>query len=217
MTAVFGTRIEISNPGEPVVPVKRCIDGFPSRTERLALLMGCFRICEERSNAVDRVVQTAESFQPPVPEFRSALRQTVVSIAGPDLFDAMERDSGGAKVGRYVGRRYAELRHRPSHTARHQFIRQAACCRASCPFSALSTEQCGADASCTQASQFQPPSCGAVLIAGSQMIWRSLTSRVIPISRAVSSPMRFSAASSRFASAGPVSTTIFERRQAATR
>lgn len=39
MIEVYSNRIEISNPGEPVVPVERFIDGYQSRNERLAALM----------------------------------------------------------------------------------------------------------------------------------------------------------------------------------
>jgi predicted HTH transcriptional regulator len=45
---VFSNRIEISNPGEPIVPVERFIDGYQSRNERLADIMRRFGICEEK-------------------------------------------------------------------------------------------------------------------------------------------------------------------------
>jgi len=45
---VFSNRVEISNPGEPIVPVERFIDGYQSRNERLADLMRRFGICEEK-------------------------------------------------------------------------------------------------------------------------------------------------------------------------
>ncbi len=39
MIEVFGNRVEIANPGEPVVPVERLIDGYQSRNELLADVM----------------------------------------------------------------------------------------------------------------------------------------------------------------------------------
>ena len=39
MIEIYSNRLEISNPGEPVVPVERFIDGYQSRNERLASLM----------------------------------------------------------------------------------------------------------------------------------------------------------------------------------
>src|SRR4030067_783028 len=70
MVEIYGNRIEISNPGEPIVPVERFIDGYQSRNERLADLMRRMGICEEKSSGIDRVVQAAELYQLPAPDFR---------------------------------------------------------------------------------------------------------------------------------------------------
>lgn len=92
MVEVYSNRVEISNPGEPVVPVERFIDGYQSRNERLADLMRRMGICEEKSSGIDRVVQAAEVYQLPAPDFRSGYRRTVVTIYGPKPFDEMDRD-----------------------------------------------------------------------------------------------------------------------------
>lgn len=39
MIEIYDSRIEISNPGSPIVPVERFIDGYQSRNERFADLM----------------------------------------------------------------------------------------------------------------------------------------------------------------------------------
>ena len=92
MVEIYSNRVEISNPGEPVVPVERFIDGYQSRNERLADLMRRMGICEEKSSGIDRVVQAAEVFQLPAPDFRVGHRRTVVAIYGPRPFDEMDRD-----------------------------------------------------------------------------------------------------------------------------
>jgi ATP-dependent DNA helicase RecG len=92
MIEIYGNRVEISNPGEPVVPVVRFIDGYQSRNERLAGLMRRMGICEEKSSGIDRVVHTAELYQLPAPDFRSSDLRTFVTIYGPKSFDAMDRD-----------------------------------------------------------------------------------------------------------------------------
>lgn len=89
---VFSNRVEISNPGEPIVPVERFIDGYQSRNERLADLMRRFGICEEKSSGIDRVVETAEFMQLPAPEFLTGHRRTIVVIHGPRSF----RDMSGS-------------------------------------------------------------------------------------------------------------------------
>lgn len=91
MVEIYGNRVEISNPGDPVVPVERFIDGYQSRNERLADLMRRLGICEEKSSGIDKVVQAAELFQLPAPDFRADLRRTNVTIYGPKDFEEMDR------------------------------------------------------------------------------------------------------------------------------
>ena len=91
MIEIYGDRVEISNPGEPLVPVERFIDGYQSRNERLADLMRRAGICEEKSSGVDRVVQAAEGHHLPAPDFRSGFRRTYAVVCGPKPFDEMDR------------------------------------------------------------------------------------------------------------------------------
>lgn len=92
MIEVYTNRVEFSNPGEPIVPVERFIDGYQSRNERLADLMRRFGICEEKSSGIDRVIQSAEVYQLPPPDFRAAHRRTVVTLYGPKPFEEMDRN-----------------------------------------------------------------------------------------------------------------------------
>ena len=92
MIEVFPNRIEISNPGEPVVPIERFIDSYQSRNERLADVMRRMGICEEKSSGIDRVVQASEAYQLPAPEFRVGHRRTFATIFGPKPFERMDRD-----------------------------------------------------------------------------------------------------------------------------
>lgn len=80
MIEIYSNRIEISNPGKPTVPVDRFIDGYHSRNERLADLMRRFRICEERSSGIDRVIAEIELHQLPAPDFLVEYDRTVVVL-----------------------------------------------------------------------------------------------------------------------------------------
>lgn len=67
---IFEDRIEITNPGEPLVDTQRFVDTPPkSRNEALASLMRRFRICEERGSGIDKVVFQVELYQLPAPLF----------------------------------------------------------------------------------------------------------------------------------------------------
>jgi ATP-dependent DNA helicase RecG len=93
MVEVYSNRVEISNPGEPIVPVERFIDGYQSRNERLADLMRRMHICEEKSSGIDQVIEAAETFQLPAPDFVVGHRRTSVIILGHQPFNDMDREA----------------------------------------------------------------------------------------------------------------------------
>jgi ATP-dependent DNA helicase RecG len=69
---IFDDRIEITNPGQPLVDTQRFIDTPPrSRNEALASLMRRVRICEERGSGIDKVVFEVEYYQLPAPLFEA--------------------------------------------------------------------------------------------------------------------------------------------------
>lgn len=70
MVEIFDDRVEITNPGEPLVATERFLDTPPkSRNEALASLMRRFGICEERGSGIDKVVLEVEMAQLPAPLF----------------------------------------------------------------------------------------------------------------------------------------------------
>ena len=72
MVELFEDRIEITNPGVPLVSTERFLDTPPkSRNEALASMMRRFRICEERGSGIDKVVFQTEIFQLPAPLFEA--------------------------------------------------------------------------------------------------------------------------------------------------
>jgi predicted HTH transcriptional regulator len=70
MIEIFEGRMEVTNPGEPLVSTDRFVDSPPrSRNEALASLMRRLGICEERGSGVDKVVFETEYYQLPAPLF----------------------------------------------------------------------------------------------------------------------------------------------------
>lgn len=68
MVEVFADRIEITNPGVPLVDTDRFVDSPPrSRNELLASLMRRIGTCEERGSGWDKVVFQSELYQLPAP------------------------------------------------------------------------------------------------------------------------------------------------------
>jgi len=92
MLEIFNDRIEITNPGEPLVDTQRFVETPPrSRNEALASLMRRFRICEERGSGIDEVVFQAELFQLPAPLFESPKGFTRTVLFAHKPLSAMEK------------------------------------------------------------------------------------------------------------------------------
>lgn len=93
MVEIFSNRMEISNPGVPLIDTLRFIDEPPrSRNEMLAALMRRMNICEERGSGIDKVIFNVELFQLPAPDFRVAGDSTVAVLYGPRKFGQMDRE-----------------------------------------------------------------------------------------------------------------------------
>ena len=89
MIEIFDDRIEITNPGEPLVDTRRFLDTPPrSRNETLASLMRRVRICEERGSGIDKVVFQVELLHLPAPLFEAPPGFTrAILFAYKDLAD----------------------------------------------------------------------------------------------------------------------------------
>lgn len=93
MVEIFDDRMEISNPGIPLIDPLRFIDEPPrSRNEMLASLMRRVNVCEERGSGIDKVVSSVELFQLPPPDFRVAGSSTVAVLFGQRKFSQMTRE-----------------------------------------------------------------------------------------------------------------------------
>jgi predicted HTH transcriptional regulator len=70
MIEIYEDRIEINNPGRPLINPLRFLDYSPqSRNEQLASFMRRLNICEERGSGIDKVVSQTELFELPAPKF----------------------------------------------------------------------------------------------------------------------------------------------------
>lgn len=92
MIELFDSRLEVTNPGLPLVELLRFIDEPPrSRNEALAGLMRRMNFCEERGSGIKKVIAAVEKFQLPAPDFRTTSQHTTAVLYAPREFARMDR------------------------------------------------------------------------------------------------------------------------------
>ncbi|MFZ1221419.1 MAG: ATP-binding protein [Chthoniobacterales bacterium] len=92
MVEIFTERMEITNPGLPLVQTDRFLDAAPrSRNEALAALMRRVGICEERGSGVDKVVHETEFYQLPAPSFEISEGSTRAVLFAHKAFRKMDK------------------------------------------------------------------------------------------------------------------------------
>lgn len=90
---LFKDRLEITNPGQPLVKPDRFLDSPPrSRNEALASLMRRMKLCEEQGTGIDKVLASAELHQLPPPDFREEDHAVRSTLFAPRRFADMTQD-----------------------------------------------------------------------------------------------------------------------------
>ncbi|MEZ5069575.1 MAG: ATP-binding protein [Bacteroidales bacterium] len=90
---IFDDRIDISNPGKPLISTMRFVDHNPkSRNERLAHFMRRLNICEERGSGIDKVIFECEYNRLPAPKFIEGDNFTCVTLLAYKTLRQMDRE-----------------------------------------------------------------------------------------------------------------------------
>jgi predicted HTH transcriptional regulator len=78
---MFPNRVEVTNPGVPLVEISRIVDNPPkSRNEQLAALMRRMKMCEELGRGWDRMVISCELQRLPAPKIQIYQDSTKVTL-----------------------------------------------------------------------------------------------------------------------------------------
>lgn len=92
MIEIFSDRMEITNPGKPLVDTARFLDSPPqSRNESLASFMRRVGVCEERGSGIDKVVFQTEFFQLPAPLFEAIDNNTRITLFAQRPLSKMDK------------------------------------------------------------------------------------------------------------------------------
>lgn len=80
MVEIYSDRIEISNPGLPLISSERFIDEYVSRNDSLADLMRRMGFCEEKGSGLDKTIFYNELYQLPAINIFLQERRTIVCM-----------------------------------------------------------------------------------------------------------------------------------------
>jgi predicted HTH transcriptional regulator len=122
MVEIFADRMEITNPGEPLIAADRFLDTPPkSRNESLASLMRRMGICEERGSGVDKVVFQTELFQLPAPLFEVTGESTRAVLFAHRPLTKMDKEDRVRACYLHACLKYVNREHLTNTTVRERF------------------------------------------------------------------------------------------------
>lgn len=88
---IYSDRIEISNPGVPLISPERFIDEYQSRNEILSSIMRRLGICEKKGSGMDKVVFNIELYQLPPFDIRIKEKHTVAVLFAYKVLNDMDK------------------------------------------------------------------------------------------------------------------------------
>jgi predicted HTH transcriptional regulator len=122
MIEIFEDRMEVTNPGLPLVDTTRFLDHPPrSRNEELADLMRRAGICEERGSGIDKVVFQTEFFQLPAPAFETPGDSTRATLWTPRKLIRMDQADRVRAVYLHACLRYVQRDYMTNTSLRARF------------------------------------------------------------------------------------------------
>jgi ATP-dependent DNA helicase RecG len=122
LVEIFPHRIEITNPGKPLIDPRRFLDLPPiSRNEKLASLMRRMGMCEELGSGIDRVLRLIEVFQLPAPDFAVTDGNTRAMLFAHRSFAQMDKDERVRAAYQHAGLMYVTDKRMTNATLRTRF------------------------------------------------------------------------------------------------
>lgn len=123
MVEIFEDRIEMTNPGMPLIETDRFLDAPPmSRNDALASLMRRLKICEERGSGIDKVIFSVEVAQLPPPDFSGTGSHTRAILFAHRPFSRMSRKDRIRACYQHASLLYVSGQEMTNATLRRRFL-----------------------------------------------------------------------------------------------
>jgi len=122
MVEIFPNRMEITNPGLPLVKTDRFLDSPPKpRNEALASFMRRIGVCEERGSGIDKAVSQTELYQLPAPLFETTDEHTRAILFAYQKLKDMDKEDRIRSCYLHSGLRYVQRDFMTNTTLRERF------------------------------------------------------------------------------------------------
>jgi len=122
MVEIFEDRIEITNPGKPLISTMRFVDHNPqSRNEKFAHFMRRLNICEERGSGIDKVISQCEYYQLPAPKFIAGENYTRVILYSHKTLRQMDKEDKIRACYLHACIKYVSGEHMTNQSLRNRF------------------------------------------------------------------------------------------------
>lgn len=118
---IYANRLEVSNPGQPIIETDRFIDEYRSRSDRIADLARRLGMCEEKGSGIDKVVHAAEVFQLPAPDFIVDSARTTAVLFALKPFEDLDRDERVRACYQHCCLRYVTRERMTNQSLRERF------------------------------------------------------------------------------------------------
>lgn len=122
MVEIYSDRIEITNPGIPLVKIDRFIDNPPkSRNEQLASFLRRIGVCEERGSGFDKIVYSTETYQLPAPKIEVYDENTKVILYAHMNYEDMSKEDKIRACYMHACLKYVSNEHLTNASLRERF------------------------------------------------------------------------------------------------
>ena len=122
IVSIFPDRIEITNPGRPLISFERFIDHPPcSRNESLAAAMHKVGICEERGSGYDKIISYIEKYNLPAPLITEYERSVKVALFSKKDFNSLTKKEKIAACYAHVSLKYVQNESSNNTSLRERF------------------------------------------------------------------------------------------------